>query len=200
VVMIIVSNLLSVIMLLMLKNIKIIILDRDGVINIDSSEFIKSPDEWVALPGSLEAIAKFNSAGYKVVVATNQSGIARGYFTRKQLDEIHAKLKQELALVGGHIDGIFICPHLAEDNCSCRKPKPGLLLEIAEKFGVSPTEMLSVGDSLRDVLAAKAAGAHAVLVKTGNGRHTLAVVAAEELADVLIFDNLVAVADAVIYD
>lgn len=158
----------------MLDFVKIIVLDRDGVINQDSTNFIKSPDDWRAIPGSLEAIAKLNKRGYKVVVATNQSGVARGYFSQHDLDDIHRKMSQQLAQVGGHLDGIFICPHGPNDNCTCRKPKPGLLLNIAKHFAVSPGHMLAIGDSMRDLLAAKAAGCAAILVRTGNGEATLA--------------------------
>jgi D-glycero-D-manno-heptose 1,7-bisphosphate phosphatase len=152
---------------------KIIILDRDGVVNEDSPYYIRSAAEWHAIPGSLEAIAKLNLAGYKVALATNQSGLARGYFTKERLDHIHAKMEQDLAAVGGHFDGIFICPHAPEDNCACRKPKPGLLLQIATRFNVAPKEMLAIGDSMRDLLAAHAAGCDSILVKTGNGLKTL---------------------------
>jgi D-glycero-D-manno-heptose 1,7-bisphosphate phosphatase len=170
--------------------IKIIAIDRDGVINEDSPDFIKSPTEWHPIPGSLEAIAKLNQAGFKVVVATNQSGIARKLFTAQALENIHQKMRQELAARGGHLDGIFICPHAPEDNCSCRKPKPGLLLQIISQFHIEPKEMITIGDSMRDVLAARAADCEMVLVKTGNGEHTIAEVGIENLKDVKIFADL----------
>jgi len=154
---------------------KLIILDRDGVINKDSPFYIKSPDEWHAIPGSLEAVAKLQQCGYKVAIATNQSGIARGYFTLDILNLIHKKMITQIAAVGGCIsfDDIFICTHGPEDNCECRKPKPGLLLQAAYKFNIKPAEILVIGDSIRDILAAENCGASAILVKTGNGEKTL---------------------------
>lgn len=175
--------------------IKIIVLDRDGVVNEDSPLYIKSPDEWHAIAGSLEAITKLNCAGFKVVVATNQSGVARGYFTLQGLEKIHQKMSDDLAKVGGHLDGIFVCPHGPKDNCTCRKPQPGLLLEIAQHFQVKPEEMLVVGDSMRDILAARTAGCQIVLVKTGNGEKTLAMVGPENLSDVKIFVDLASFVD-----
>jgi D-glycero-D-manno-heptose 1,7-bisphosphate phosphatase len=151
---------------------KLIALDRDGVINEDSSSYIKSPSEWQAIPGSLEAIAKLKSYGFKVAVATNQSGVARGYFTQETLDSIHEKMTTQLAAAGGSIDAIFVCPHGPQDNCDCRKPKPGLLLQAARQFNVDPKEILFIGDSMRDILAAEACGAKAILVKTGKGEET----------------------------
>lgn len=165
---------------------KLIALDRDGVINEDSPFYIKSPDEWHAIPKSLEAIAKLHKHGYKVVVVTNQSGVARHYFTAKTLDLIHKKMLTQIAKVGGHIDDIFICPHGPQDNCECRKPKPGLLLKAAQKFNVAPEEILVIGDSMRDILAAKAFGTAVILVKTGKGAETLEV----EKPDVPIYADL----------
>lgn len=175
---------------------KLIILDRDGVINQDSDQFIKSPAEWKAIPGSLSAIAKLNCTGFNVVVATNQSGIARGYFSAETLKNIHQKMEAELVAHHGKIAGIFICPHGPEDNCTCRKPKPGLLLEIAKKFNVKPEEMLSIGDSMRDILAAKACGAHAILVKTGKGAKTIS--SATNEFNVPVFDDLAAAVEAIL--
>ena len=117
-------------------DIEFIILDRDGVINEDSDAYIKSPDEWHPIPNSLEAIAQLNAHGYPVVVATNQSGVGRGYYSEQTLDLIHDKFRKALAAVGGHVDGIFVCPHHPDDGCSCRKPKPGLFLKIGQEFGV----------------------------------------------------------------
>lgn len=152
---------------------KIIVLDRDGVINFDSPHFIKSPDEWVPIPGSLEAIARLKHAHYQVVIATNQSGIARGLFNEAMLANIHAKMQQELADLGVHIDGIFYCPHGPDDQCSCRKPKTGLFEQIAVKYQVSLLNIPAIGDSLRDIQAAQSAGCHAILVRTGKGETTL---------------------------
>lgn len=152
----------------------LIILDRDGVINEDSSGFIKSPEEWQAIPGSLEAIAALNRANHRVVVATNQSGVTRGYFSLAVLSNIHHKMQQELAQVGGHLDGVYFCPHRNEDQCSCRKPNPGLLQQIAQDFSVDLTrEAILIGDSLRDIQAAQAVGCKAILVQTGKGTQTL---------------------------
>jgi D-glycero-D-manno-heptose 1,7-bisphosphate phosphatase len=153
---------------------KLVILDRDGVINYDSASFIRRPEEWKPLPGSLEAIARLAQAGFHVVVATNQSGIGRGLFEMATLNAIHARMHREVSLAGGRIDAIFFCPHAAEAGCECRKPKPGLLLEIARRFNTSLRDVPCVGDSLRDLQAAAAAGAQPVLVRTGKGERTLA--------------------------
>jgi len=152
--------------------VKLVILDRDGVINYDSPAFVKSPDEWVALPGSLEAIARLSQAGWRVVLATNQSGLARGLFSIETLNAIHAKMRQELLPLGGHVDAIFLCPHGPDDGCDCRKPKPGMLHEIAYRFDVDLSQVPVVGDSLRDLEAAAAAGCQPWLVLTGNGQKT----------------------------
>ncbi len=151
-----------------------IILDRDGVINQDSAHYIKSPEEWIPIPGSLEAIAKLNHKGYRVFIATNQSGIARGYFSVETLSAIHAKLEAALAAHQGHVDGIFFCPHGPDDNCHCRKPRPGLLFDIANQMGIDLAESIMIGDSLRDIEAGLAARCQTVLVKTGKGEKTLA--------------------------
>jgi D-glycero-D-manno-heptose 1,7-bisphosphate phosphatase len=153
---------------------KLIILDRDGVINHDSDAFIKSPDEWIPIPGSLEAIARLNQAGYRVVVSTNQSGIARGLFNMLTLNAIHQKLHTSAQLVGARIDAVFFCPHAADDNCDCRKPKPGMMQEIAKRFDVSLKGVPTVGDSLRDLQAGFVAGCTPYLVTTGKGQKTLA--------------------------
>lgn len=155
------------------------ILDRDGVINEDSDAYIKSPAEWRPVPGSLEAIARLNRAGYRVVVATNQSGVGRGLFDLKTLAAIHDRMRRELAAVDGRIDAIFFCPHVPEDRCRCRKPEPGLFEEIARRYGTSLEGVPAVGDSLRDVEAAKAAGASPILVLTGKGKQARAQAEAE---------------------
>jgi len=152
---------------------KLIILDRDGVINVDSAQFIKSPDEWKPIPGSLEAIATLSQAGYRVVVATNQSGIGRGLFDMATMNAIHEKMHKALALVGGHIDALFYCPHTADSDCECRKPRPGMLKEIGMRFGVEMTGVPCLGDSVRDLEAAEAIGAQPLLVLTGKGEKTL---------------------------
>lgn len=151
----------------------LVILDRDGVINYESADFIKSPEEWIPIPGSLEAIAELKSRGHQVVVATNQSGIARGLYSHEVLHQIHAKMLTELKKLHTSLDGIFYCPHHPEEQCSCRKPKPGLYLQIGEKFGNDLSRTLCIGDSLRDIQAAQAIGAKPILVLTGNGRKTL---------------------------
>jgi len=153
---------------------KLIILDRDGVINVDSTEYIKSPDEWKPIPGSLEAIARLNHHGFHVVVATNQSGIGRGLFEVAALNAIHDKMHKALAHVGGRIDAVFFCPHAQDADCSCRKPKPGLLEDIAHRFNTELAGVPCIGDSLRDLQAAAAVRAKAILVLTGKGKQTAA--------------------------
>jgi D-glycero-D-manno-heptose 1,7-bisphosphate phosphatase len=151
---------------------KLVILDRDGVINYDSHDFIKSPDEWRPIPGSLEAIARLNHAGYQVVLATNQSGVGRGLFEVSTLNAIHDRMHRALAQIGGRIDAIFFCPHAQDANCACRKPKAGLLEEIAHRFNVDLKGVPTIGDSLRDVQAAATVGAEPMLVLTGKGEQT----------------------------
>jgi D-glycero-D-manno-heptose 1,7-bisphosphate phosphatase len=155
------------------RAVKLIVLDRDGVVNRDSDQFIKSPDEWRPIPGSLEAIARLNHAGYRVVIATNQSGIGRGLFEMATLNAIHEKMHKALALVGGRIDALFYCPHTADAQCDCRKPKTGMLREIGLRFGVDLADVPCIGDSLRDLTAAAAVGAQPILVLTGKGEQTL---------------------------
>jgi D-glycero-D-manno-heptose 1,7-bisphosphate phosphatase len=150
----------------------LIILDRDGVINFDSEQFIKSPDEWRPIPGSLEAIARLNRWGWRVVVATNQSGVGRGLFDMDTLNAIHDKMMKSLAQVGGKIDAIFYCPHTADSTCACRKPQPGLLWQIGERFNADLAGVPVVGDSLRDLQAGVAVGAMPCLVLTGKGQKT----------------------------
>lgn len=171
-----------------------IILDRDGVINYDSDEYIKSPDEWRAIPGSLDAIAQLNRHGYHVLVATNQSGIARGLYDLHTLDEIHEKMMRELASVGGYIDEIFFCPHHPDEACACRKPQPGLLYQIASKYPVNFAETFLIGDSFRDVQAALVTGCKPILVHTGNGRRDL-----ETHPELLNIPNFTDLAKAVEY-
>lgn len=175
---------------------ELVILDRDGVINQDSDHYIKSPAEYIPLPGSLEAIVRLNQAGFTVAVATNQSGIGRGLYDRDTLDAIHAKLQGLLAELGGHVDGIFYCPHIPGDDCDCRKPRPGLLKQISAHFGVPVTGVPLVGDALRDIQAARAVDARPILVRTGKGARTLA--AGEGLENVPVYDNLAAVVDALL--
>ena len=155
-----------------MPSMKLIILDRDGVINHDSDQFIKSPEEWKPIPGSLEAIAQLNQYGWRVVVASNQSGVGRGLFGMDTLNAIHDKMVKRIAQVGGRLDAIFFCPHAADSTCNCRKPKPGMYQEISERFNVDLTTVPVVGDSLRDLQAAVAVGAKPYLVLTGKGVHT----------------------------
>ena len=155
------------------RQVKLIVLDRDGVINYDSEQFIKSPDEWRPIPGSLEAISRLNHAGFRVVVATNQSGLGRGLFDMATLIAINDKMHKALAQIGGRIDALFYCPHTADSACECRKPKPGMLIEIGNRFGVELTGVPCVGDSVRDLQAAAAVDAQPILVLTGKGEKTL---------------------------
>ena len=155
--------------------VNLIILDRDGVINFDSDQFIKNPEEWKPIPGSLEAIARLNQAGYRVVVATNQSGVGRGLFDMATLNAIHDKMHKSCALVGARIDAVFFCPHAAEANCPCRKPKSGMLEEIAARYNLgSLKDVPTVGDSLRDLQSSATLGAKPYLVLTGKGKKTRA--------------------------
>jgi D-glycero-D-manno-heptose 1,7-bisphosphate phosphatase len=172
---------------------KLIILDRDGVINKDSPEYIKSPAEWEAIPGSLEAITRLNHLGYRVVVATNQSGLARGLYDEAILQAIHDKMRQQLASLGGKIDQIFFCPHHPDDACDCRKPKPGLLMQIKQHYQCELNNVPLVGDSLRDMQAAEAVGCRPILVLTGNGRNTL--LRKHEIKRIEVYDDLQQVAD-----
>lgn len=173
---------------------KLIILDRDGVINQDSDEYIKSPDEFIPIPGSLEAIAKLDHAGYTVMVATNQSGLARGLFQIEDLNNMHEKLRRLLSGFGGHISGIIFCPHGPDDNCDCRKPRTGMLKEIAQRCNTSLNGVPIVGDSLRDLQSALDVGARPILVRTGKGERTLAAISkmsnAPELSSVPVYDSL----------
>lgn len=153
---------------------KLVILDRDGVINFDSSQFIKTPAEWKPIPGSLEAIARLTQAGYRVVVATNQSGVGRGLFEMDTLNAIHEKMHQAIRTIGGRIDAIFYCPHAAEADCECRKPKTGMFRRISTSLNVNLAGVPAIGDSLRDLQAAAASGCKPLLVRTGKGEKTLA--------------------------
>ncbi len=172
---------------------KLIILDRDGVINYDSKKYIKSADEWLPIPGSLEAIARLNQAGYRIVVITNQSGLSRGLFTLDELNKIHQKMHKLLAEAGGSIEAIFFCPHSERENCECRKPRAGLFRSLAERLGISLTNVLAVGDSWRDLQAASTAEAKPNLVLTGNGQKTLSNMG--EFNNVSVYKDLATFAD-----
>ncbi|MDH5358488.1 MAG: D-glycero-beta-D-manno-heptose 1,7-bisphosphate 7-phosphatase [Gammaproteobacteria bacterium] len=173
----------------------LIILDRDGVINHDSDDFIKSPAEWEPIEGSLEAIARLNHAGYRVVVITNQSGIARGLLDVNMLSRIHSKMRRMLAQAGGKLEAILYCPHGPDDECDCRKPQDGAFAELAHRLRINLDNVLAVGDSLRDLQAAQAVGARPILVKTGKGEQTLA----NGIPDgVAVYDDLSAVVTAIL--
>ncbi len=170
---------------------KLLILDRDGVINYDSDAYIKSLDEWFPLPGAVEAIARLSQAGWTVAVATNQSGIARGYYDLATLDAMHARLRELVAEQGGELGLVVYCPHGPDEGCNCRKPKPGMLEQIAAYYGVALKGVWFVGDSSGDLSAAQAVDCQPVLVKTGKGERTLT----KPLpAGTLVFDDLAAVA------
>jgi D-glycero-D-manno-heptose 1,7-bisphosphate phosphatase len=178
--------------------VKLIILDRDGVINQDSDAFVKNPDEWIALPGSLQAIARLTQADWKVVVATNQSGLARGLFDMDTLTAIHTKMRRELAAVGGSIDAVFLCPHGPDDNCSCRKPRPGMFEQIGRRYDIDLAGVPAVGDSLRDLQASSSVGCSPWLVQTGNGKKTLAKGGLPD--NTRVCEDLSAVADTLLQD
>lgn len=172
---------------------KLVILDRDGVINYDSAQFIKSPAEWKPIPGSLDAIARLNQAGFRVVVATNQSGIGRGLFDMDTLNAIHGKMHRAAQAVGARIDAVFYCPHAADSACDCRKPKPGMFERIASCYNIDLAGTPSIGDSLRDLQAAVAVGGKPLLVLTGKGEKTQAEGNLPE--GTLIFADLAAAVD-----
>ncbi|MBG8562707.1 MULTISPECIES: D-glycero-beta-D-manno-heptose 1,7-bisphosphate 7-phosphatase [Pseudomonas] len=175
---------------------KLLILDRDGVINQDSDAYIKSLDEWIPIPGSIEAIAQLSKAGWTVAVATNQSGIARGYYSLATLHAMHARLRELVAAQGGEVGLIVYCPHGPDDGCDCRKPRPGMLRTIANHYAVDLAGVWFVGDSKGDLEAARAVDAQPVLVRTGKGEQTLSKGVPEAT---LIFDDLASIASALIH-
>ena len=175
---------------------KLIILDRDGVINYDSDDYIKTVDEWIPLPGSMEAIGKLTKAGYKIAVATNQSGISRGYFSVETLNAMHEKMIKLAAQHGGTFDFIAYCPHGPNDECDCRKPLPGLIHQIETALGISAKNCYMVGDSLRDLEAGVAAHMKPVLVKTGKGERTIE--KGFELENVIIKQDLLELVESLI--
>lgn len=179
---------------------KLIILDRDGVINHDSDDYIKSPDEWIPIPGSLDAIARLNHAGYHVALASNQSGISRGYFSLETLAAMNVKMNAMLSQLGGRIDAMFFCPHGPKDGCDCRKPKPGLLNEIASRFQTDLGDVIFVGDNINDVKAARAAGAQPVIVKTGKGAQTASMLVENKLNGIPVYDDLAGVVNSILED
>ena len=181
----------------------LLILDRDGVINQESDAYIRSPEQWHPLPGSLDAIARLSQANYDIAIATNQSGLGRGYFELQQLEAIHQRLRQEVELRDGRIEGIFYCPHRPEDGCDCRKPATGLLAAIETELGQSTKGAPFIGDSLRDLQAARAHGCEPMLVLTGRGEETLAQLRSgrADIRDanaIVVYPDLAAVADALL--
>jgi D-glycero-D-manno-heptose 1,7-bisphosphate phosphatase len=176
--------------------VKLVLLDRDGVINRDSDSYVKSVEEWRPIPGSLDAIARLCREGFAIVVVTNQSGLARGLFERETLDAIHREMVRQVESAGGRLRGVFFCPHCAEDGCACRKPLPGLLYEVERSLGVSVAGAPLVGDKPEDLEAARRAGCRPILVRTGKGATTEQ--AGVGLSDALVFDDLEAAADFLI--
>ncbi|HSH41106.1 MAG TPA: D-glycero-beta-D-manno-heptose 1,7-bisphosphate 7-phosphatase [Arenicellales bacterium] len=177
---------------------RLAILDRDGVINYDSDDYIREPEQWQPIPGSLEAIARLCRAEYRVVVITNQSGVGRGLYTVDMMNKINMRMFELVNQKGGEIDALLFCPHAPDAECECRKPRPGLFLELARRLKVNLTNIPAVGDSLRDLQAARAAGARPVLVRTGKGPETLAAIQQgddEDLKQVPVFDDLAAFVD-----
>ncbi len=169
----------------------LIILDRDGVINEDSDHFIKNADEWVPIPGSIDAIATLSQHGFTLVVASNQSGLGRNLFDLDDLEAMHSKMRQLVENAGGLISGIFYCPHHPDDNCQCRKPKPGLLDAIEEEFQCSVNGQILIGDNLKDLQLARSRSCIPILVKTGKGLSTLQKTEkSDEWKDLLVFSNL----------
>ncbi|GBE08023.1 D-glycero-beta-D-manno-heptose-1,7-bisphosphate 7-phosphatase [bacterium BMS3Bbin11] len=181
---------------------KTILLDRDGVINQDSCDFIKSVDEWRPIPGSLEAIALLHRHGYRVVVITNQSGVARGLFSIATLNEINRHMLDETRDKGGLIEAVFFCPHGPDDNCICRKPATGMFHDIAARLKIEMSGVPAVGDSMRDLQAAQDVGALPVLVKTGKGRQTLKTLKRKDSPlspdDVIVFKDLASFTDVLL--
>ncbi len=177
---------------------KLVILGRDGILNEYREGHVTVPEEWTALPGALEAVSRINHAGWHAVVATNQSGIGRGMIDMAVVNAVHAHMNQQMTAQGARIDAVFFCPHTSEDNCSCRKPKPGMLLEIGRRYGVDLSQVPVVCDTLRDLLAAQAAGCEPHLVQTGRA----AGLSDEQLEDIVqqvpatrVHDDLAAFAD-----
>lgn len=179
---------------------KLIILDRDGVINHDSDDYIKTVDEWQPIAGSLQAIGRLSQLGYTIVVATNQSGIARGYYDIETMHAMHKKMSHMLEQYGGYIEAIFFCPHGPKDNCDCRKPKPGMLNEIASRYQCELDDVPYIGDTISDLKAAQAVGASPVLVRTGKGERTLALPEFKEFENVAVYADLASATQAILLE
>jgi D-glycero-D-manno-heptose 1,7-bisphosphate phosphatase len=171
---------------------RLILLDRDGVLNEDRPDFVKSPDELVMIPGAAAAVARLNRAGLKVALCTNQSCVGRGIITVERLERIHEHLREHLAREGGRLDAIYFCPHAPWENCGCRKPAAGMLREALRRFGTDPADAAMIGDGLRDLQAAKATGCARHLVRTGNGTKTQAEGVPHDVLPVAVHDNLAA--------
>lgn len=181
------------------RDTRLIVLDRDGTLNADPEDFIRSPDDWQPLPGALEAVARLNQGGWCVVIASNQSGLGRGLFDVVTLNAVHARMHKQLAAAGARVEAVFFCPHAPEDACDCRKPAPGLFLQIARRLGVPLPQIVAVGDSVRDAQAAVAAGCQAHLVLTGqSAAHRLGGMPAGLPPGVAVHHDLNAFADAVL--
>jgi len=178
----------------------LIILDRDGTINEDRDDYVKSADDWIPIPGSLEAIARLNHAGWHTVIASNQSGLGRGLFDMASLNAMHAKMNSLLAKVGGRIDAVFFCPHTPDEACDCRKPLPGLFRQIGERYGVDLSTVPVVGDSLRDLQAGAAVGCRPHLVRTGKGAVTVAGNVLHQVPGTVVHDDLAAFAEHLIQE
>ena len=172
-------------------------MDRDGVINEDSDAYIKTPEEWIPIPGSLQAIARLNHAGIRVAIASNQSGVGRGLFSIHELNAMHRKLREELAHFGGHVDGIFFCPHRPDEGCNCRKPATGLFESLSRRFSMPLRGVPFVGDSVSDIQAARSVHAEPLLVRTGKGERTLAGNSQLE-NEILVFDDLSAAVEHIL--
>ena len=178
----------------------LIILDRDGTINEDRDDYVKSADDWIPIPGALEAIARLNHAGWHTVIASNQSGLGRGLFDMASLNAMHAKMNSLLAKVGGRIDAVFFCPHTPDEACDCRKPLPGLFRQIGERYGVDLSTVPVVGDSLRDLQAGAAVGCRPHLVRTGKGAVTVAGNVLHQVPGTVVHDDLAAFAEHLIQE
>ena len=181
----------------------LLILDRDGVINLDSDDYIRSLDDWIPVPGSIEAIAALARAGYQIAVATNQSGLSRGYFTLDDMEAIHSRLGELVEELGGSIAGVFYCPHLPDEGCNCRKPATGLLEAIEAELGQSVAGSYFIGDSLKDLQAARAMACEPVLVLTGKGQKTRDQLSARDVdlanpGDIPVYPDLAGAASAIL--
>jgi D-glycero-D-manno-heptose 1,7-bisphosphate phosphatase len=177
---------------------RLVLLDRDGVLNEDREDFVKSPADVVMIPGSARAVARLNRAGFKIALCTNQSAVGRKIITLDRLEQINTHIRDQLAREGGHIDAIFFCPHGPWENCACRKPKPGLLLEALRRFGADPAATPMAGDGLRDLQAAKAAGCPRHLLRSGNGAKTQATGIPHDILPVAVHDDLAAMVDVLL--